>query len=71
MLNRNGFYLTTVILVNSQLGAELLLALTIQPPRYRYENDWDDDWRDRDLGTEGSHDLDVCTFDFAPLLTLL
>ncbi|WP_017291863.1 ATP-binding protein [Leptolyngbya boryana] len=71
MLNRNGFHLTTVILVNSQLGAELLLALTIQSPRYRYENDWDDDWRDHGLGTEGSHDLDVCTFDFAPLLTLL
>jgi hypothetical protein len=72
MLNQNGFYLTTVILVNSQLGAELLLALTIRPPRYRYESDWNDDWRrDSNLGTEGSYDLDVCTFNFAPLLTLL
>lgn len=71
MLKRNGFYLTTVILVDFQLGAELLLALTIQPPHHRYENDWDDDWNDRDLGTEGSHDLDACTFDFEPLLTLL
>lgn len=71
MLNQNGFYLTVVISVSSQLGAELLLALTIQPPRYRYPNDWDDDWRDRDRGTEGSYDLDVCTFNFSPLLTLL
>jgi hypothetical protein len=71
MLSQNGYYLTAVIRVNPQLGAELLLALTIQPPGYRYENGWDDDWRDRDLGTEGSNNLDACTFDFAPLLTLL
>lgn len=71
MLNRNGLYLTTVIHMNYQLGAELLQALTIHPPRYRSEKEWDHDWHNDDLGTAGSHDIDVCTFNFSPLLTLL
>lgn len=72
MLKQNGFFLNVVILVDPQLGKELFLALTIQPPRYHYESDRDYAWiDDRDLGTAGSNDIDVCTFKFLPLLTLL
>ncbi|WP_155523800.1 ATP-binding protein [Nodosilinea nodulosa] len=71
MLNRNGLYLNAVILTNPQLGVELFLALIIKPPSYRYENDADFDWDDRHLGIAGSDDIDVCTFKFLPLLSLL
>ena len=71
MLSQNGLYLRSVILAVPQLGVELFLALTIQPPRYIYESERYDAWRDRDLGTEGSDDIDACTFKFLPLLYLL
>lgn len=71
MLDRNGWFLNEVMLTSPQLGVELFLGLTIQPPRYRYESDPDPDWHDEDLGTEGSDDIDVCTFKFLPLLSLL
>ncbi|HYW18868.1 MAG TPA: ATP-binding protein [Nodularia sp. (in: cyanobacteria)] len=70
MLNQGGIYLRAVIRVNPDLGAELLLALTISPPVYRYEFDDDSDIFSDDLGTEGSDDIDVCTFKFLPLLSL-
>lgn len=68
MLKWNGLYLNAVVLVDPQLGVELFLALIIQPPRYLYEEENDDDG---DFGTEGSDDIDVCTFKFLPLLSLL
>lgn len=71
MLNENGIYLRAVMRINPQLGAELLLALTISPPGYRYEFDRSSELLDDALGTEGSEDLDVCTFKFLPLLYLL
>lgn len=71
MLSRNGLYLNAVILTNLQLGVELFLALMIQPPSYRYENDMDFDWDNRHIGIAGSNDIDVCTFKFLPLLSLL
>lgn len=71
MLNRNGLFLNAVMLTSPQLGVELFLGLTIQPPRYCYDSDAYSDWRDEDLGTEGSDDIDVCTFKFLPLLSLL
>ncbi len=71
MLEQSGVYLDAVTRVNSQLGAELLLALTIAPPSYSYELDDHFDLFDDDLGTEGSDDIDVCTFKFLPLLSLL
>lgn len=71
MLNRNGLYLNAVVLAVPQLGVELFLALTIQPPRYRYDGEQDYDRHDRDFGTKGSDDIDVCTFKFLPLLSLL
>lgn len=71
MLDRNGLFLNAVMLTSLHLGVELFLGLTIQPPRYRYESDTDSDWRDENLGTEGSDDIDVCTFKFLPLLSLL
>lgn len=71
MLNRNGWFLNAVMLTSPQLGVELFLGLTIQPPRYRYDSDAYSDRRDEDLGTEGSDDIDVCTFKFLPLLSLL
>jgi energy-coupling factor transporter ATP-binding protein EcfA2 len=70
MLNQGGIYLRAVIRVNPDLGAELLLALTISPPVYRYEFDDDSDIFSDDLGTEGSDDIDVCTFKFMPLFSL-
>jgi hypothetical protein len=70
MLNRGGLYLDFIMRYNPDLGAELLLALTIKPPSYQYEEDYsandEDDW-----GTSGSHEIDVCTFKFMPLLSLL
>lgn len=71
MLKHNGIYLRAVIRVNPQLGAELLLALTISPPGYRYEFERSSKRLDYNLGTKGSNDLDVCTFKFFPLLYLL
>jgi len=71
MLDRNGLFLNAVMLTSLHLGVELFLGLTIQPPRYRYESDIDSDWHDESLGTEGSDDIDVCTFKFLPLLSLL
>ena len=70
MLNQSGIYLYAVILVNPELGAELLLALTISPPIYLYEFDDSSDFYRHDLGTKGSDDIDVCTFKFLPLLSL-
>ncbi|NJR48776.1 MAG: ATP-binding protein [Leptolyngbyaceae cyanobacterium CSU_1_3] len=72
MLRQNGFYLNAVILTHPQLGVELFLALTIQPPHYLYERvQRNYDVLDRDRGTAGSDDIDVCTFKFLPLLSLL
>lgn len=72
MLRRNGLYLNAVILTNPQLGVELFLALTIQPPHYLYEREQRNyDVLDEDQGTAGSDDIDVCTFKFLPLLSLL
>ena len=71
MLGQRGVYLRAVMRVNVQLGAELLLALTIAPPNYRYELEYRSDVLDDDLGTEGCDALDVCTFKFLPLLYLL
>jgi hypothetical protein len=72
MLKWNGFYLNDVIRTNPQLGMELFLALTIQPPHYRYETERRNySVLDRDRGTAGSDDIDVCTFKFLPLLSLL
>ncbi len=70
MLKQNGLYLDCVVKLFPDLGAELLLALTIEEPRYRYERSGDDCWN-RDWGTSGSYDIDVCTFKFMPLLSLL
>jgi hypothetical protein len=72
MLKWNGLYLNAVIRANPQLGVELFLALTIQPPHYRYETERRNySVLDRDRGTAGSDDIDVCTFKFLPLLSLL
>lgn len=71
MLKQGGLYLNCVVRVNPQLGAELLLALTISPPGYRYEFDNDSDRLTNSLGTKGSDEIDVCTFKFSPLLSLL
>jgi hypothetical protein len=71
MISQGGIYLRAVIRVNPQLGAELLLALTISQPGYRYEFERSSEQLDDTLGTEGSDDLDVCTFKFLPLLYLL
>jgi GTPase SAR1 family protein len=70
MLKQNGLYLDCVVRLFPDLGAELLLALTIESPRYRYERSGDDLWN-RDWGTSGSYDIDVCTFKFMPLFSLL
>lgn len=70
MLSRSGLYLNAVVCVNPQLGAELLLALTIEAPRYRYQSR-KPDFLGKDYGTVGSHDIDVCTFKFLPILSLL
>ncbi|WP_373530027.1 AAA family ATPase [Nostoc sp.] len=71
MLGQRGVYLRAVMRVNAQLGVELLLALTIAPPSYRYELEYRSDVLDDDLGTEGSDAIDVCTFKFLPFLYLL
>jgi hypothetical protein len=71
MLKQGGLYLNCVVRINPQLGAELLLALTISPPGYRYEFERSSQQLDDNLGTEGSDDLDVCTFKFLPLIYLL
>jgi hypothetical protein len=71
MLKQGGLYLTCVIRVDPLLGNELLLALTIEPPRYHYEFDNSYDGLKKDYGTAGSDSIDVCTFKFSPLLTLL
>ncbi|NJN92488.1 MAG: hypothetical protein HC878_20425 [Leptolyngbyaceae cyanobacterium SL_5_14] len=71
MLKQGGLYLDCVVRVAPLLGTELLLALTIEPPRYRYESDEDFDILEDDFGTEGSHDIDVSTFKFLPLISLL
>jgi hypothetical protein len=72
MLSRGGLYLDSVVRANPQLGAELLLALTISPPIYRYRIDNNSrlDTDIDELGTEGSGDVTVCTFKFLPLLSL-
>lgn len=68
---QRGAYLRAVVRVKPQLGAELLLALTISPPRYRYKSDNNSDPLGSNyLETEGSDDIDVCTFKFLPLLYL-
>ncbi|MGG6295188.1 hypothetical protein ACQ4M4_12425 [Leptolyngbya sp. AN02str] len=71
MLKQGGLYLDCVVRIAPLLGVELLLALTIEPPRYRYESDEDFDSLEDDFGTEGSHDIDVVTFKFLPLISLL
>jgi hypothetical protein len=72
MLSRNGSYLNAVIVTNHQLGVELFLALTIQPPHYLYERERrNHNVLDRDRGTAGSDDIDVRTFKFLPLISLL
>ncbi|MEG4496370.1 ATP-binding protein [Microcoleus sp. F10-C6] len=71
MLKQGGLYLNYVVSVNPQLGAELLLALTISPPGYHYEFDNDHNRLINSLGTKGSDEIDVCTFKFIPLLSLL
>ena len=71
MLKQGGLYLNYVVSVNPQLGAELLLALTISPPDYHYEFDNDHNRLINSLGTKGSDEIDVCTFKFIPLLSLL
>ncbi|MBK1990722.1 ATP-binding protein [Sphaerospermopsis aphanizomenoides BCCUSP55] len=70
MLSHRGVYLRAVMRVNLELGAELLLALTITEPSYFYESDYYSNYLDDDLGTKGSDDLDICTFKFLPLLYL-
>jgi len=71
MLKQGGIYLNSVVRINPQLGAELLLALTISPPGYRYEFDNNSNRLTNSLGTKGSDEIDVCTFKFIPLLSLL
>ena len=71
-LSRHGLSLDAVVRADHKLGSELILALTISEPVYRYEID--DDFHDllsNDYGIEGSHDIDVCTFKFTPLISLL
>ncbi|MGB3191222.1 MAG: hypothetical protein WBB43_17595, partial [Limnoraphis sp.] len=70
MLKQEGLYLNFVVRVNPKIGAELLLALTISQPTYRYEFNNESDPIDS-LRTEGKYDIDVCTFKFIPLLSLL
>jgi energy-coupling factor transporter ATP-binding protein EcfA2 len=72
MLKQGGRYLNRVVRVDTDLGAELLLALTIAEPQY--PDEFDNEYRTlikRDYGTVGSDDIDVCTFKFLPLLSLL
>jgi ATPase family associated with various cellular activities (AAA) len=71
MLDRGGLYLDCVMRFSPDLGAELLLALTIEPPSYQYEEEDEDDSVNDDWGTSGSHEIDVCTFKFTPLRSLL
>ncbi|MEG3918585.1 hypothetical protein QUA07_05470 [Microcoleus sp. T3_A4] len=71
MLKQGGIYLNCVVRINPQLGAELLLALTISPPGYRYEFDNNSNRLTNYLGTKGADEIDVCTFKFIPLLSLL
>jgi archaellum biogenesis ATPase FlaH len=71
MLKHGGLYLCYVVRVNPQLCAELLLAVTISEPSYRYEFENNSDWLIGHLGTRGSSNIDVCTFKFSPLLSLL
>jgi ATPase family associated with various cellular activities (AAA) len=71
MLDRGGLYLNCVMRFSPDLGAELLLALTIKPPSYQYEEEDEDDSVNDDWQTSGSHEIDVCTFKFTPLLLLL
>jgi ATPase family associated with various cellular activities (AAA) len=72
MLGQNGLFLDFIIRINPCLGVELFLALTIQPPHYLYPIQRRSDYlRDDDLGTAGSDNIDVCTFKFSPLLSLL
>ncbi len=75
MLGRNdqyspdGLYLHAVVIVNPQLASELLLALTIAPPDYPFhESPY---IVDDDLGLSSSHEIEVCTFKYMPLLSLL
>jgi len=70
MLKQGGLYLSNVVHINPQLGAELLLALTLSPPDCRYEFSDDSDLISNDLGTIGSLEISVCTFKFLPLLYL-
>jgi energy-coupling factor transporter ATP-binding protein EcfA2 len=71
MLKKGGKYLNCVVRIYPQLGAELLLALTISPPGYRYEFDNNSNRLTNSLGTKGADEIDVCTFKFIPLLSLL
>ncbi|WP_019503269.1 AAA family ATPase [Pleurocapsa sp. PCC 7319] len=71
MLSTNGLYLNAIVRVNPELGAEILLALTIAEPEYRFPLAERSSIFDDDLGTAGSSCLDVCTFKFLPLLSLL
>ncbi len=70
MLRQGGLNLDFVVRTDSSLGAELMLALIIEPPHYLYGED-DDYYYNDDLRISGSHDIDVCTFKFIPLLSLL
>ncbi len=70
MLSNHGLYLNGVVRVIPELGAEILLALTITPPGYRFPIDKDYSIMNN-LGTTGSLDIDLCTFKFLPLLSLL
>ena len=72
MLGRHGLFLDAVVRANRKLGSELILALTISQPIYRYGID--DDFpalSSNHYGTEGSNDINVCTFKFLPLISLL
>jgi len=69
MLKHNGLYLNLVILINPDIGAELFLALIIQEPYYVYERE--PNYILDNLNTKGSDDIDICTFKFLPLISLL
>ena len=69
MLKHNGLYLNLVILINPDIGAELFLALIIQEPYYVYERE--PNYILDNLHTKGSDDIDICTFKFLPLISLL
>lgn len=70
LLSRGGSYLNYIVRTDIQLGIEILFALTIEAPDYVYECDYSDHLGKK-FGTEGSQDIDICTYKYLPLISLL